>query len=66
LGGVQARETAEGQRPTSRRAPALSDSALDVLGHLQGIIDLDTEVAEMFSCTFSVLSAESGYVLKIR
>jgi hypothetical protein len=39
------RETAEDQRPISRQTPATSDSALDVLGHLQGIINVDAEVA---------------------
>jgi hypothetical protein len=36
--------TAKDLRPTRSRAQGTSDSALDVLGHLQGIIDVDTKV----------------------
>jgi hypothetical protein len=37
-----------------------------VLGHFQGIVDLDPEVAQMCSSTFALLSAESCYVLERR
>jgi hypothetical protein len=53
------------KRPPSAGAGSAC-SALGALSHLQGVVDLDSKIAEMFSCTFALLSAESGYVLKIR
>jgi len=54
----------ESGRTRPLRAATASLLDFDLLRNLQGVIDLDAEVPEMFSSTFEILSAESCYVLE--